>query len=94
METEKHLDLLGLKGKDLVTGFSGVITSISYDLYGCIQVIITPQIDKDGKRDDGRWYDVNRVKITGKKPVMKQPNFDYGRIAEGKKGPALKPIKM
>ena len=38
-----ELKLLGLKVKDKVTGFTGIITSVSFDLYGCIQVIITPE---------------------------------------------------
>lgn len=32
----KHIDLLGLKAEDKVTGFKGVITTLSFDLYGCV----------------------------------------------------------
>ena len=50
METEKHFNLLGMKGKDVVTGFKGVITSLSFDLYGCVQAVINPRkMDKEGK---------------------------------------------
>jgi hypothetical protein len=85
------MGLLGLKVKDRVTGFSGVVSSISFDLYGCIQAVVTPEADGKGKIPDCRWFDVTRLKKTGKKPVMKLPNFDYGYVAEGKKGPAEKP---
>ena len=92
MKIKKHLDLLGLKVEDKVTGLSGVITSISFDLYGCVQAVVRPPIDKDGKIPDCGWYDVGRLKITGKKPVMDVPNFESGYQAEGKKGPEAKPI--
>ena len=89
---KKHLDLLGLMVKDEVTGFTGVVTSISFDLYGCIQAIITPKVAKDGKKGDSHWHDVSRLTIKGKKPVIKLPDFDLGYIAEGKKGAAPKPL--
>lgn len=39
---EETLAVLGLPVRDKVTGFDGVITSVSFDLYGCIQVVKTP----------------------------------------------------
>jgi len=90
---QTHIDnLLGRKAKDLVTGFSGVISTISFDLYGCIQVVITPPVDKDGKVKDGHYFDITRIKITDKKPVMALPDFSAGYTAEGKKGCAEKPM--
>jgi len=73
---EKYLrNMLGLKVKDKVTNFQGVITSISFDLYGCVQGLLTPGVDKDGKANDSRWFDMGRLKIIDTKPVMKSPNF-------------------
>jgi len=46
---KKHLSLLGLKVKDKVTGYTGVVASIGFDLYGCVQAIVNPGMDKDGK---------------------------------------------
>lgn len=40
----------------------------------------------------GIWLDIARLKILGEKPVMDVPNFASGAIAEGKKGPADKPL--
>ena len=74
MDKPVYFDLLGYKAKDMVTGFSGVIDSVSYDLYGCVQVIISPPA-KDVKREQGCWFDAKRVKIMGKKPVMPQQDF-------------------
>ena len=90
---DKHMELLGHRVTDVVTGFKGVVSSISFDLYGCIQAVVTPAAGKDGKQEDSRWYDVQRLKVTSKTPVMPVPDFDKGYPAEGKKGPAEKPAR-
>ena len=94
MQIKKHLDMLGLKVEDKITGFTGVVSSISFDLYGCVQGLISPHVNKDGKTGDSIWFDLNRLRVKNKKPVMGRPNFDYGLIAEGKQGAAVKPIKI
>jgi hypothetical protein len=91
MKVQDHLMLLGMPCKDRVTGMLGTITSISFDLYGCVQAIVHPGLDEKGELKDTLWFDVARLEITGGKPVMDRPNFEYGYIAEGKKGPAEKP---
>ena len=85
-----YIKLLGFKGKDKITGFSGVITSISFDLYGCVQLVIQPGLDKDGKQKEGHWFDAKRVEVTSTKPVMKNPFVPL--IKAGKeRGAAEKP---
>jgi hypothetical protein len=88
---ENHLNFLGHRVKDRVTGFKGVAVSIAFDLYGCVQVAVDPGIDSAGKCLDSLWFDVSRLKITDRQPVMEQPNFYFGPVAEGRKGPANKP---
>jgi len=88
---KKHLSLLGKKVKDKVTGLCGVVTSVGFDLYGCIQVIIHPGVDTSGKLHEQHWFDVARLEVIHDGAVMTPPNFIYGEIAEGKKGPAEKP---
>lgn len=92
IDIQAYLDLLGYEVKDKVTKFEGVVTSIGFDLYGCIQAIVNPKIDKDGKPSDSRWFDIGRLKVTSKEPVMDQPDFEQIAIPIlGKKGPAEKP---
>lgn len=70
---------LGLHGKDVVTSFEGMVASVTFDAYGCVQVLLTPGI-KDGKPQDSFWYDIKRIEF-GKR-IMKAPNFDligYGK---------------
>ena len=92
MEAQKHIKQLGLIAEDLVTGKKGVITSVAFDLYGCIQVILTTQINETSNESNQEWYDVARLKILNKRPVMKQPDFDFGDVAKGKKGGFIKPL--
>ncbi len=85
-QAEKHIKLLGCKAKDKVTGFKGVITSVSFELYGCIQVAITPAMAKDGTSPQGKWFDPVRLEIKDGKPIVQVPDFEAGYVAEGKKG--------
>ena len=78
--------LLGRKVKDKVTGQEGVVTSISFDLFGCVQAVVDPGIDKDQKRIDSHWMDTHRLVVKKGKPVMELPTFQYDT------GPADKPI--
>jgi uncharacterized protein YrrD len=91
MNMQKHMELLGMKVRDQVTGYTGVVSSVSFDLYGCIQAIVTPKAGEAGKQEDSRWFDVQRLRVIGKKPVMVRPNYEYGYVAEGRKGSAEKP---
>lgn len=92
MQIQKHLEMLGLRAKDKVTGFEGVVTSVCFDLYGCIVATLTAPADSAGFVQDPRWYDVSRLELVGMKPVMNRPNYDFGPVAEGLKGAAEKPM--
>ena len=86
------MKLLGHKVEDKVTGFKGVVSSLSFDLYGCVQAVVTPAASEDGSLSNGCWFDVTRLDVTSKEPVMDLPDFNQGYIAQGKKGCADKPL--
>jgi len=88
---KEHIELLGFKAKDKVTGFKGVIDSICFDLYGCVQASLKPPMGKDGEIKNGYWFDVTRLEVDRKERVVALPNFHEGYVADGKKGPADKP---
>lgn len=88
----KHIELLGLRVKDKISGVDGIITSVSFDLYGCIQATINRGLNEKGEMHDGFWFDVCRLDILDKKPIMNVPNFDRGYVAEGRQGSADKPL--
>jgi len=58
----KHLEMIGKNVTDKVTGKKGVVTLMSFDLFGCIQAGVSCKADKDGVVPDNAWYDVNRLK--------------------------------
>ncbi len=87
-----HVELLGKKATDVVTGYTGVITTMSFDLYGCIQAVITPRIDEKGESSSGKWFDVSRLDISDDEPVMLLPDFSQGYVAKGLKGGSDKPL--
>lgn len=93
MSVHNQLNLLGKRVTDVVTGFSGIVTSICFDLYGCIQATIHPGIGEDGKMREQHWFDISRLRIESDEPVMNRPDFDWTPqiVADGGKGAAEKP---
>jgi len=88
----EHFSTLGKKVEDRVTGRAGVVTGISFDLYGCVQVVLNPGLDKDGNPLETHWYDIARLRIVDDTTVMDPPDFfGDGVEAAGGKGPAEKP---
>ena len=67
----EQFDLLGRKAVDKISGVKGVITSINFDLYGCIQAVLSPKGETGGK-----WYDVSRLKVGKGEKVMECPQFE------------------
>lgn len=94
MKVNENLFLLGKKAEDRVTGFTGVVVSISFDLYGCIQALLNPGMKKDKDQELGQqtWFDVGRLKILSEERVMDLPYYLNQQDTTGQKGPADKPF--
>ena len=76
---KSYMDLMGRRVRDKVTKFEGVVGSVCFDLYGCVQVSITPGVnDKDGKLGDQYWFDWKRIEVIDKVPVMPVPQYEKG----------------
>lgn len=89
---EQHLQLLGLPVEDIITGITGVVDSVCFDVYGCVQATIRCKAREDGTIPESTWYDVKRLRLKGKKRVMDVPAF--ATIPVGQEiGAADKPIK-
>lgn len=89
---KKQLAKLGFTVKDKITGFEGIVTSVNFDLYGCIQLLVHPGLDEKGKIREAQWFDTARLEILNEEPIMKQPKFNFKKsIPKAEKGPALKP---
>ena len=57
---------LGLKVKDKITGFKGIIVSRLQFLFGCNQYGVRPQKLEKGEPIDAHYIDEGRIKIIGK----------------------------
>lgn len=75
MTKMKGMEFLGFEVEDKVSGAKGVVVSISYDLYGCIQAFVRAKVTKEGKEGECYWLDICRLKTTSTRPVMDQPTF-------------------
>ncbi len=85
------IKLLGHHAKDKVTSFEGIVESVSFDLYGCIQLWIKPtSLKEDGSQKDGGYFDISRLDIFDR--IIPAPNFkDEEEITNNyDKGPAQK----
>lgn len=74
---KEYLSILGHQVRDKVTGFEGVATTVGFDLYGCVQVIVTqPGLTEKGETKPGAWFDHKRLKVVSDAElVMEQPTF-------------------
>lgn len=86
----EHFRFLGFKVRDKVTGFEGVAVSLCFDLYGCVQTVISPPA-ANGEIKEGRWFDNNRLEIVSDDRVMNFPNFAVELKDRDERGPANKP---
>jgi len=87
------ISVIGRKATDKVTNASGVITAVNFDLYGCVQAVLTPAAGEDGKQIAGEWFDVKRLVISKDAPVMQCPDFIVGPLDEmPDRGGAQKPL--
>lgn len=59
---------VGQKVKEVVTGFTGIVTGRAEYLTGCAQILIQPPC-QDGKYTDSLWFDETRCEIVEAKPV-------------------------
>ena len=56
---------LGKVGRDIITGFEGIIIGRAEHLTGCNQYGIAPKTLKDGVRIQTEWFDEGRIEIVG-----------------------------
>jgi hypothetical protein len=73
----QHLALLGHHVRDVVTGTEGIVSSVSFDISGCVQGRVSPT-KKVGEKElpQSYWFDTKRLTEIGDgQPVMDQPSF-------------------
>jgi hypothetical protein len=85
------LDKLGHRARDLVTGREGVITSVCFDLYGCVQILLHPGLNDKGESREQQWYDEKRMELLSEKRVLEPPAYAQ-MLAAAVIGAAEKPL--
>lgn len=81
----KSFELLGRKCRDVISGIEGVVDSICFDLYGCIQGAMRPEgLTDKGELKESRWFDVKRLVPMGD-AVMAVPDFSKPEIGAADK---------
>lgn len=74
---KQYMDVMGKTVKDRITGFAGIVECVSFDLYGCVQVAVKPNmLTKDGSTPEGKWFDHKRLEVINHNRVLEMPNFD------------------
>lgn len=76
---------LGVKAKDIITGYSGVVIGRCEYISGCNQVLLVPPIGKDGKRDAGEWFDEQRMQVLPGKAIVLNNTLGNGCDIEAPK---------
>ena len=61
---------LGRTYKDKITGFAGVCTGHCTYISGCDQALLQPPLDNDGRKQDGGWYDVQRLEAVESERIV------------------------
>lgn len=61
---------LGMKVRDRVSKFEGIVDAIAHHLNGCHRASVTPTVNKEGKLDPGYWFDIVQLDIIDDKSVM------------------------
>jgi hypothetical protein len=60
---------LGMKAKDIVTGYEGIVISICAYISGCDRVSLQAPM-QDGKIPEGHTFDVTQLQITDTKRIL------------------------
>ena len=65
---------LGELVEDVLTGFRGRVYGLVHYMTGCHQALVIPWVDRDGKKGDPHWIDLDRCKVVG--PGLDLPGHD------------------
>ncbi len=67
---QQYLDMMGYAHKDRITNFEGTAIAVSFDIAGCVQVTLAPQIKKAGELESSVVIDAKRLTKVGRSHAM------------------------
>lgn len=80
---------LGDVARDRISGFQGVVTSITHFLSQCTRVSLSPQGLHDGKPIEAHWFDITHIEVLERGSFATKP-FQDGEKTGGP-GDSIKP---
>lgn len=86
---EQHLELLGSQMRDKVTDAKGMVESVTFDAYGCVQALLRCKVTAEGGVPKQYWVDIKRLLPDGERIMPVPPHFTTPPGKEA--GPADKP---
>lgn len=66
--------LFGFTGKDVITGFVGVIIGKCSYISGCDQLLLTPRVGADNTSKDAVWFDSSRIEVVQEEELITLPS--------------------
>lgn len=70
--------LLGTKCRDMISKFEGIAESYHQYITGCDRYMLQPELDKDGKWQEGKFFDVNRLEVIEEKAIEVDTSVNNG----------------
>lgn len=62
---------LGSKVRDTITGFEGIAMGRTQYIYGCNQIMVTPdRLGEGGKRLEPEWFDEQRIETLEEREIL------------------------
>lgn len=58
-------EMMGLKVREKITGFEGIVTGYCIYISGCNQALVAPATDENGKHVEAMWWDEQRLDVIG-----------------------------
>ena len=68
---------LGMKYRDLLTGFEGIASGFCTYITGCNQALIQPRSHEMHKKPDPVWIDEQRLEVIPEDGVFKLPEMEH-----------------
>jgi hypothetical protein len=69
---------LGDEVKDIVTGFTGIVTAKTEWLNKCVRIHVTPQKLHEGKPIESQVFDLEQLEVLKKKAVVIEKEIPTG----------------
>lgn len=75
---------MGYRVVDYITGFTGKVTGVVEYLTGCKQYLVQPIVGSDGRFEEARWFDEDRLSVVKEEKPKRVNRKGFGPAAPSK----------